>query len=139
MKFRTAYGAIRSSLGNLDLLPLRIEEETLTRPPQRLENTDKLSRTLAMAAFHSGASGLVARRTLSGFMILSLMKMCSSGGVGMHRMKAPRGTGTKPRASEMPHSWPWMRVTWKAAPPTDTMRTWPAISENNHQCQNALI
>ena len=98
-----------------------VKEAALTRPPRGLENGE-LSRTLLMALFCSAASGLVVGRTSSALMILSLMKTCSGGGVGMHRMKAPRGMGTKPRASEMPHSRPWMRVTWKAGPPTNMMR-----------------
>jgi hypothetical protein len=43
-------------------------------------------------------------------------------------MRAPRGMETKPKAREMPHSRPLIRVTWNAAPPTNTMRTCTAIS-----------
>ena len=98
------YRATRSSLGILDFLLLMMNDEALTRPPRRLENSDRLSRTLVMAEFHSAVSGLSVGRTLSGFMILSLTNARSSGGVGTHRMRTPRGMETKPRASEIPHS-----------------------------------
>jgi len=98
------YKATRSSLGILDLLLLMMKDEALTRPPRRRENSDKLSRTLVMAEFHSAVSGLSVGRTLSALMILILMNARSSGGVGMHRMRTPRGIETKPRASEIPHS-----------------------------------
>ena len=117
------YRATRSSFGILDFLLLLMKEEALTRPPRRLENNDKLSRTLVIAAFHSAVSGLSVGRTSVALNILSLMKARSSGGVGMHRIRTPRGMETKPRASEIPHSRPGMVVTWKAAPPTNTMRT----------------
>ena len=54
-----------------------------------------------MALFSSAASGLVVGRISSALMIPSLMKTHSSGGAGMHRMKAPRGMETKPRASDL--------------------------------------
>ena len=98
------YRATRSSLGILDFLLLMMKDEALTRPPRRLENSDKLSRTLVMAEFHSAVSGLSVGRTFSAFMILILMNAFSSGGVGMHRIRTPRGIETKPRANEIPHS-----------------------------------
>ena len=98
----TTYRATRSPLEDLDCLLLRMKAEELTRPPRSLENSDRLSRTLTIAAFHSMASGLVVGRTSSALMILSLMNKRSSGGVGMYRIRTPRGIETKPSANEMP-------------------------------------
>jgi hypothetical protein len=125
------YRVTRSSFGILDFLLLRMKEEALTRPPRRRENNDKLSRTLVMAAFHSTVSGLVVGRS-SALIIFSLMKARSNGGVGRHRMRIPRGMEMKPRANEMSHSRLGIGVTWKAAPPTNTMRICPPISTNHH-------
>ena len=122
VEHKMTYRAIRSCLGILDFLLLMTKGEALTRPPRSLENKDKLSRTLVMASFHSAAPGLSVGRSSSGLMIFSLMKMRSSGGVGTHRIRIPRGIDTKPRASEIPHSRPGMGVTPNAAPPTNTIR-----------------
>ena len=120
---REILNGLQSDLGILDFLLFRMKDEALKRLPRRRENNDKLSRTFVMAAFHSAVSGLVVGRTSSDLIILSLMKARSSGGVGMHRMRIPRGIETKPRANKIPHSRPGIRVTWKAAPPMNTMRT----------------
>jgi len=114
------YKATRVPLRTLNFV-LRTKEEALTRPPRRRENNVKLSRTLVMASFHP--AGLSVGRTSSALIILILMKARSSGGVGMHRMRTPRGMEMNPRASEIPHSRPWRGVTWKATPPTNAMRT----------------
>ena len=131
---KETYRAIRSAFGILACLLLRTNGDALTRPPRSLENKDRLSRTLTIAGFQSMTSGLVVGRRWSGLMSRILMKARSSGGVGMHRMRTPRGRATTPSASEIPHSRPGMRVTWKAAPPMKTMRTCPAISTKQSVC-----
>lgn len=92
-------------------------------PPRSLEGDNELFRALAMVSLHSAVSGLLVGRSSLSSMIPSLIKARSSGGVGIHRIRTPRGIGTKPIASEIPHSRPGMGVTWNAAPPTKTIRT----------------
>lgn len=122
------YSATRDSgaMGALRLFPTY--EEARMRPPRTCENVLRLSRTSRIAEFHS-ACGVVVGST-SGFgMRRILMNNRSMGPLGMQRMRAPRGIETKPRATPMPHSRPPMRVTWNAAPPTNTMRIWIATSK----------
>lgn len=116
-----------SSRSRADRLLMTNEEER-TRPPRTFENSPRLSRTRLMAEFHSPAPGLIVGSTSGLGSRCNRMKSLSKGALGMYRTRAPRGIETTPRASEMPHSRPPMRVTWKAAPPTKTMRIWTAIS-----------
>jgi hypothetical protein len=96
------------------------KEEPCTRPPRKLANIDKLSRTRSITGFHS--SGRLVGRTSGLDIKPTLMKRRSNGAVGNNRIRAPRGMETRPSARETPHSRPPMRVTWNAAPPMNTIR-----------------
>ena len=102
-------------------------EDERTWPPRTLTNIPKLSRTMVMAEFHS-AFGLEVGST-SGFCSRwSLMNRHLNGMLGKRWTIMPIGMETTPRAGDMPHSRPPMRVTWKAAPLMKTIRTCTAIS-----------
>lgn len=106
---------------------LMTNEEDRTRPPRTLANIPRLSRTRLIAKFHSPLGRVVG--SISGFgSRCILINSLSNGAFGIRRIRAPRGIETTPRASDIPHSRPLMRVTWKAAPPTKTIKTWTVIS-----------
>ena len=99
-------------------------EDDLKRPPRRLANVLRLSRTILIAPLHpSWSTRAVGSTSLGSSTSLTNLNNFSKGFVGIKRMTAPQGIDTKPSARDMPHSRPPIRVTWKAAPPTNTIRT----------------
>lgn len=101
------------------------------RTPRMLANVGRLSRMLRRVLFHS-APGLAVGRTSS----LPKMPICSKahwkGLLGMGRTSAPRGMHKNPTVSDIPHSRLPKAVTWKAVPPTKTMRAWTPSSASNY-------
>lgn len=121
------YKVVRCSSGRRAERLLTTKEDDRTRPPRTLANIPRLSRTMVIAEFHS-VSGRVVGSTSGLCNRCSLMNSRSNGLLGKQRTSAPIGIETTPRASEIPHSRPPMRVTWNAAPPTKTIRICTAIS-----------
>lgn len=110
-----------SSLSVADRL-LTTNEDERRRPPRRLANVLRLSRTREMAPFQPSVSGRIVGNTSFCPSKPNFLKTFSKWRFGMQRIAAPQGMETNPRAREMPQSRPPMRVTWNAAPPTKTIR-----------------
>jgi hypothetical protein len=125
----TNRGTLRSSCTRPERL-FQTNDDERRRPPRRFAKVARLSRTSSIAWFHSASGFMVGSASGLG-RSLTKMNNRSKGLFGKRRMRAPKGIDTKPRASEIPHSRPSMRVTWKAAPPINTMIIWTTISGMN--------
>lgn len=110
-----------SSLSVADRLLITNDDER-RRPPRRLANVLRLSRTREMAPFQPSLSGRFVGNTSVCPSKPNLLNVFSKKLFGMQRMATPNGMETNPRAREIPHSRPLIGVTWNAAPPTKTMR-----------------
>jgi hypothetical protein len=109
------------------LLPTNDEDRR--RPPRRLANVPRLSRTREIALVQPSASGLIEGSVDFGAQNKPIFSNRTSKGLlGRSLTRAPSGIDTTPNAREIPHSLPLIGVTWKADPPTKTMRIWTPIS-----------
>ena len=126
------YRVTRSSLGFLDFLLLTMKDKVLVHPPQRLEDSDKLSRTLVMAEFDSAASCLSVGRTLLGFMIFILMDVRSSGSFRRVDGNA-EGDGNSVESQRDGPFAMGIGATWKAALAVEITRAQPPTSASDSQ------
>lgn len=122
-------GTFRSSCNRAERL-LPTNDEDRTRPPRRLVNVARLSRTSSIAEFHSAASGFTVGSSSGRGRSRSQIKSRSKGALGNKRISAPNGRETAPSPREIPHSRAPIRVTWNAAPPMKTINIWTTISIN---------